>query len=177
MHKNSIMGTRCVYNCTYIMVDMGLDNIVHYDREPWNVMISNEWIEDWESDILRTRYSDNEQRIIHKYKNLRFLDDEDNQTYTIAPESLQFKGATRRNKQYFVVDHTLDWRDGDSVDLLISIYINDNFMVLIKGVEKYHDLGVKLFIHKLIMIARLRIATKRKIIMSIPPRHYMMMKI
>ena len=31
MHKNPIMGTICVYNWTYMMVDMGHDNIVHND--------------------------------------------------------------------------------------------------------------------------------------------------
>ena len=46
MHKNSIMGTRCVYNWTYMMVDMGLDNIVHNDREPRHARIFNAWIED-----------------------------------------------------------------------------------------------------------------------------------
>ena len=41
MHKNSIMGTRCVYNCTNIMVDMGIDNIVYNGREPHHAMICN----------------------------------------------------------------------------------------------------------------------------------------
>ena len=31
-HKNSIMGTRCVYNWTDMMVAMGLDNIMHNNR-------------------------------------------------------------------------------------------------------------------------------------------------
>ena len=66
MHKNSIMGTRCVYNWTGMMVDMGLDNIVHNDREPCHAMILNAWIEDWESDILRTQEQDHEQRFLQK---------------------------------------------------------------------------------------------------------------
>ena len=33
-HKISIMGTRCVYNWTNMIVDMGLDNTVHNDGEP-----------------------------------------------------------------------------------------------------------------------------------------------
>ena len=72
------MGTRCVYNWTDMMVDMGLDNIVHNDREPSHSMILNSWIEDWESDKLITRDQDNEQRLLQKYKNIRFFDDEDN---------------------------------------------------------------------------------------------------
>ena len=32
MHKYSIIGIRCVYNWTDMMVDMGIDNIVHDDR-------------------------------------------------------------------------------------------------------------------------------------------------
>ena len=59
----------------------------------------------------------------------------------IAPENLEFKRLTRRNKQYCVVGQTLDWRDGDNVDLLISRDINDDFMLLIKGVEQDPDLG------------------------------------
>ena len=54
MHKSSIMGTRCVYNWTSMMVDMGLDNIVHNDRETCHASIFNAWIKDWELDILIT---------------------------------------------------------------------------------------------------------------------------
>ena len=60
----------------------------------------------------------------------------------IASENLEFKGPIRRNKVYCVVEHPLDWRDGDNVDLLISREIDDNFIVLIKRVEKYPDMGV-----------------------------------
>ena len=79
------MGTRCVYNWTDMVVDMGLDNIVHNDREPRHARIFTTWIKDWESDILRTRNQDNYQRLLQKYNNIRFLDDEENQAYTIAP--------------------------------------------------------------------------------------------
>ena len=103
MQKNSIIGTRCVYNWTEMMVDMGLDKIVHNDREPCHARIFNAWIKDWESEILRTRDQENEQRLLQKYKNIRFLDDEDNQTYMIDPENLEFKGPTIRNNQYCVV--------------------------------------------------------------------------
>ena len=67
------------------MVEMGLDDIVHNDREPRHARIFNSWIEDWESDILITQGQENEQQLLQKYKNIRFLDDEDNQTYMIAP--------------------------------------------------------------------------------------------
>ena len=60
----------------------------------------------------------------------------------VASENLGFKGPTIRNKQYCVVGQPLHWRGGDNVDPLISIDINDNFMVLIKGVEQDPDLGV-----------------------------------
>ena len=59
MHKNSIMGTRCVYNWTNMMVEMGLDNIVHHDRELCHDRIFNTWIKDWESDTLRVQYQEN----------------------------------------------------------------------------------------------------------------------
>ena len=55
MHKNSIMGTRYVYNCTDMVIYMGLDKNVHNDREPSHAKICNAWIEDWESEILRTQ--------------------------------------------------------------------------------------------------------------------------
>ena len=54
MHKNSIMGTICVYKWNEMMVDMGPNNIVHNYREPIHDRIFNSWIEDWESDILKT---------------------------------------------------------------------------------------------------------------------------
>ena len=126
------------------MVYMVLDNIFHNDSEPWHSRISNAWIKDRESDILRTQYQENEKRFLHKYKNIRFFDDEDNQIYIIAQEYLDFKGPTRRNKQYCVVGQPLDGRDGGNLDLLLSIDINDDFMVLIKGVEQDPDLGVEI---------------------------------
>ena len=117
-----------------MMVDMGLYKIVHNYREPLHARIFNACIEDWELDILRTRYKYNEQRLLHKYKNIRLFDDENNQIYIIASKHLEFKKPTRRNKQYCVVGHTINWRDGYDLDLLISIGINDYFMVIIKGV-------------------------------------------
>ena len=62
----------------------------------------------------------------------------------IASKQLEFKGTTRRNNQYCVVGQPFDWRDGDKLDLLISTEINDDFMVLIRGVEQDPDLGVKI---------------------------------
>ena len=62
----------------------------------------------------------------------------------ITPENVEFKGFTIRNKYYCVVGKPLDRRDGDNADLMISIYINYDFMLLIKGVEQDPDLGVKI---------------------------------
>ena len=138
------MGNRCVYDWTSIMVDMGLDPSVHNDREPHHARIFNAWIEDWESDILITRYQENEQRLLQKYKNIGFFDDEDNRIYMIAPESVGFKCTTIRNTQYCVVGQTLNFRDGDYLELLILRDINDDFMLLIKGVEQDPGLGVKI---------------------------------
>ena len=144
MQKNYIMGTICVLNWTVIMVNMCLDNIVHNDRETRHTRILNAWIKDWESDILRTRYQENEQHLLQKYRSIRFFDDEDNQIYMISPENLEFKGPTRGNNQYCVVGKNLDRRDGDDLDLLIPREINDDFMVLIKGFEKDPGMGVKI---------------------------------
>ena len=72
--KTFIMGKICVYNWTNKIFDMGLDKILHYDREPHHTRIYNAWIEDWESDILRTPYQENDQRLLKKYKNIRLLD-------------------------------------------------------------------------------------------------------
>ena len=128
-----------------MMVDMGLGNIVHNDRETRHSRIFNAWIEDWESDILRTQDQENEQRLLQKYKNIRFFDDEDNQTYMITPENMEFKCPTRSNKHYCVIGEPLDWRGGDNLNILISIDINEYFMVLIKVFEKDHDMGVNMF--------------------------------
>ena len=62
----------------------------------------------------------------------------------ISPYTLYFKGSIRRNKQYYLVGKPLDCRDGDNLDLLISRETNYDFIVLIKGVEQYPDLGVKI---------------------------------
>ena len=42
-----------------------------------------------------------------------------------------------------MVGQPLDW-NGDNVDLIISRDINDNFVVNIKGVDQYPDMGVKI---------------------------------
>ena len=137
------MGKRYVYNWTDMMVGTGIDKIVHHDMELCRARIFNAWIEYWESNILRTLDQDNDQRILQKYKNIRFLDDEENQTYIIVAEKFEFKGPTRRNKQYCLVRYSLNWRGEENVDLLVSIEINDDFMVRVKGVEQDPALGVK----------------------------------
>ena len=48
------MGKICVYNWTNMIFDMGLDKIVHHDRELRHTRIFNAWIGDWELDIIRT---------------------------------------------------------------------------------------------------------------------------
>ena len=58
--KKIIMGTRCVYNWTDMIVGMGLDKNFNNDREPLRAKIFNAWINYWESHILRTRDQDNE---------------------------------------------------------------------------------------------------------------------
>ena len=63
------------------------------------------------------------------------------------------------------------------MDLLISIEINDDLMVLIKGFEQEPDLGVNISIRQLMMIARLQIVTKSKILTRMTPRHHRMVKI
>ena len=45
MHTNFIMGTRCVYNWTNMMVDMGIYTIVNHDTKPRHASIFNAWIE------------------------------------------------------------------------------------------------------------------------------------
>ena len=135
---------------------MGLDKIVHHDRESQYTRIFNSCIKYWESETRKTRDQENEQRLLQKYNNLRFLDDQDNQTYMIAPENLEFKGSNRKNNQYCLVRQTLDGMDRHNVDLLISRDINDDFMILIKGIEQDPYLGRKLFIHQLMMIAMLQ---------------------
>ena len=113
------MGKLFVYNWSEMMVDMGIDNIVHNDRDSRHDRIFNAWINDWESDILRTQDQENEQSLLKKYNIIRLFDDEENQTYMIATENLEFKGSTRRNKQYYVVGQPLDWGGGYNLDLLI----------------------------------------------------------
>ena len=95
----------------------------------------------------------------------------------IVPENLEFKGTTRRNRQYCGVGQTLDWRDGDNLDLLISRDINDDFMVLIKGVEQDPDLGLK-FVHPSIDDdSEATDRYKEKYNDENNPRHHMMVRI
>ena len=58
-----------------MIVVMGLDKIMHNDREPRHVRIFITYTEYWESYILITQNQENEQRLLQKYRILRFLDD------------------------------------------------------------------------------------------------------
>ena len=58
-----------------MMVDMGLDDVFHHDIDIRYTRIFNAWIKDWESNILITRAQENEQRLLNKFNNIRFLDD------------------------------------------------------------------------------------------------------
>ena len=91
------------------------------------------------------RAQENDQCLLKKYKNIRFFDNEYNQGYIIALENLEFKGPIRRNKKYCVVGQSLYYRDGDNVNLLILRDINDDFMVLIRGVKQGPDLVANVF--------------------------------
>ena len=64
VEKVDVLGWTKSYNWTDMMVEMGLDNIVHNDREPRHANIFNARVEDWESEILRTQDQDNEQRLL-----------------------------------------------------------------------------------------------------------------
>ena len=90
-----------------MMVDMGLDNIVHNDREPHHARILNDRIKDWESDILRTRYQENEQQLLKKYNNIRFLDDEDIQTDKETVVSMPRKCAQYAHNWTLLSEDTL----------------------------------------------------------------------
>ena len=106
-----------------------------------------------------------------------FLDDEDNQTYMLAPEYLYFKGTTRSNNQYCVVGQPLNWRYGYNFDLMISIDINDKFMLIINVVEQDSDMGVKIVHPSIDDDIKATYSDKEEIMMRIPPRHHMMVKI
>ena len=94
----------------------------------------------------------------------------------VSRENLEFKGPIRSNEQYCLVGYPLNCTDGHNVDLLISRDINDDFMVITKGVEQDPDLGVKIVHPSLMMVAMPQKAKKRKILMIIPPKHPMMVK-
>ena len=48
---------------------------------------------------------------------------------------MEFKGPTRRNNQYFVVEKPLDWRDGDRPRLQSDSYRNQ---AILYGAVKMH---------------------------------------
>ena len=95
----------------------------------------------------------------------------------ITSESLEFEGPTIRNKQYCVVGQPLNWRDGDNVDPLISRQINNDFMVLIKGIVQDPDLGVKIVHLPIDDDSEAADSEKRKIMIIMPSRHHIMVKI
>ena len=95
----------------------------------------------------------------------------------IAQENLEFKGPTRWKKHYFMVGQPLDFMDGDKFDLIISIYINANFMILIKGVEQYPDLGENIIHPSIECDSKATDIDTKKIMMIMPTRNHIMVKI
>lgn len=65
-------------------------------QRPATSRIFRAWVEDWEKEILLTNDCVVEARLLEKYKNLVFFDPDDQVTYTVVEDNLEFH---RRNKR------------------------------------------------------------------------------
>ena len=69
-------------------------------QRPATSRIFRAWVEDWEKEILLTNDCVVEARLLEKYKNLVFFDPDDQVTYTVVEQNLEFH---QRNKRKGIV--------------------------------------------------------------------------
>ena len=107
-------------------------------QRPASSRIFRAWVEDWEKEILLTNDCVVEARLLEKYKNLVFFDNNDQVTYTVFEKNLEFH---RRNKRKGIVGGwALIGVDGN--DNEVGFEINKMVIGLISEVAQ--ALGVEL---------------------------------
>ena len=84
------------------------------------------WVEDWEPSIIKDHRKINEFKLLEKYGNLVFIDEDDDQLYKIWPLYLEWKKKDKHNKEtpcYCVLANPID-EDSDHADLFKEIIEN-----------------------------------------------------
>ena len=101
----------------------------------------NGWIEDWESDAIKSKASLHEFKLLEKYKGVPFFDEEDGVTYKILHTNLEWSKKVKGDAEtpcYCVLavpeseDGTFDLFDVDT-DELIAYRINFSLHAMIRA--------------------------------------------
>ena len=132
MKKHRLLGKYKVYDFSDLDANLGLKEFetFEHERQLPQKRTFNAWIEDWEKELLQKRNQKAEAKLLKKYKNLLFVDDNDNKLYEVAPENLEWKGS-RKERGWCVVAQPPGWKDGDDENLLQSRAISAELITLI----------------------------------------------
>jgi hypothetical protein len=132
--------------------DLGLNNMdvdadeANKKRTDRPVRRYNAWFEEWEKKAVKKNDSVVEQKLLRKYENLEFLDQDDQTRYRIIPDNLDWK----KRLGWHVMAAPLKYKgDGTDDDLLESFKIDDGLIVMIEMTTQPVYLNVKMLkLHK-----------------------------
>jgi hypothetical protein len=126
--------------------DLGLKNWnvdfneANKNRKDRPVRKVNAWVEDWEKEIMKKNDQLVEQKLLSKYENLEFVDQEDELRYRIIPENLDYK----RRLGWHVLGAPPHYKgDSSDDDLLLAFKIDEGLWAVIVAAEQPDHLNVK----------------------------------
>ena len=132
--------------------DLGLNNMdvdadeANKKRTDRPVRRYNAWFEEWEKKAVKKNDSVVKQKLLRKYENLEFVDQDDQTRYRIIPDNLDWK----KRLGWHVMAAPLKYKgDGTDDDLLESFKIDDGLIVMIEMTTQPVYLNVKMLkLHK-----------------------------
>ena len=115
--------------------DLGLDKWdIHVDMNAEPKVRFNCFVEDWEEEAIKHRSGPNGYKLLVKYKNIRFYDEDESVKYKIIATNVEWKKKDKSDKEtpcYCVLAKPLDDADDDDTNLA-SFHINQSLHGMIK---------------------------------------------
>ena len=145
--KSSILDNKPFYSAVSLslsfdaqLANFGVD--LNELKEPANVRTFRGWIEDWERPLLVQNDPVAEAKLLAKYRGLRFFLPDDEVTYTICGDNLEYqRGSKMRNidKGWIVFGIPPDSTDDDDIEPFV---INDLLCELVADTKQISGIEV-----------------------------------
>jgi len=139
-NENSILG----WNDEDIMFDAKLQewgvDVDELKRAPTIERQFRGWLEDWEKDLLKHNDPVSEARLLEKYKGLAFHDIDQNITYMVYEDNLEYR--MYRGGGWCVIGVPPEY-NGNNDEELYPYLINDNLIEMIMDTTQPENLNVK----------------------------------